>query len=79
MSTGVSAAALRPFFELGRMPAGPILALPAPRDPDGPSVGFGAGVRKGAAEPAAGSFRLGSAFALAGDAVPEQSGSPGSH
>ena len=47
--------ALRPLYGRRRMLAGPLLALRALRDPDGPGVGFGAGGRKGAAESAAGS------------------------
>lgn len=43
------------------MPAGPLLALRALRDPDGLGVGSGAGGRKGAAEPAAVCVGLGSA------------------
>lgn len=73
----VSAAALRPFSRRGRRFARPLLAQP---DPGGPSVGSGAGGRKGAAEPAAGSFGLGSALSLAGDAVPDpdaDGGAPG--
>lgn len=50
----VSAAALRPFSRRGRRFARPLLAQP---DPGGPSVGSGAGGRKGAAEPAAGLLR----------------------